>query len=79
MAIAAKNSIPIQCRATSADVFSFNESMTKPTESSMAITPVAIPMMSGVLLFFPNMPLWAKQVNGFGPGVNNAMPITPNN
>ena len=40
---------------------------------------VSYPVIYDMLLFFPNMPLWAKEVNAFGPGVSNAMAIMSNN
>ena len=78
-AMTAKNSIPIQWSAMSAVVFPFNESTRTPMNNSMIMRPVTIPAIRGTLLFFPNIPLCAKQVNAFGPGVNKATPIITNN
>ena len=79
IAIAPKKAIPIQCRAIRASLFSLNESTANPTANPIMDNPIAIPAIREMLLFFPNKPLWAKEVNAFGPGVINAILIISNN
>ena len=56
-AMAKRNSIPIQCKVTNAVSFSLNESIARPTVSSITINPIAIPVIKEMLLFLPNSPL----------------------
>ena len=79
IAINSKKSIPNQCNTSSADVFSLSESTSNPTDNSTHKKPIAIPKIRETFAFFPKRPLWAKQVNPFGPGIIKAIPTMVNN
>ena len=74
-----KNIIPIQWRNIIPLSLSLNGSTLNPMINSINNSPIAIPVINGILLRLPNKPLCVKEVMAFGPGITNAIAIIINN